>query len=101
MIFQPYKGIPDVLEIKNIRVEPEHQRRKVFSRLLDKTEEYATENRFRKMMCDTHSNNDEMINVLRRNGFVVEKESPLYDDKLETILTKSLNKNEKDRKFSK
>jgi len=97
IIFQPHKEIPDVLEIKNIRVEPEYQGRKVFSRLLDKTEEYAVRNKFRKIICDTHSNNDEMINVLRKNGFVAEREECLYDDRLETILIKPIN----DKKFSK
>ena len=90
LIFQPHKEDPYLLELKNSRVEGDYRRRKIFSCMIKGIIKYANENKFKKIITDTHSNNEEVIKTLKNLGFVIESHENLYDSKVETVLVKDL-----------
>lgn len=91
VIFQPHKKDKSILEIKNLRVFPQYQRRGVGSKLLTETEKYARKKGFLKMQVDTHSDNQQLVKFLVRKGFNIETREHLYTSKsLEIILQKEV-----------
>lgn len=90
LIFQQHKEDPKVLEMKNGRVEPRYRRKKIFTNLCNAIEKYARENGFKRIIADTHNDNTSIIQTLKKLGFEVETNEPLYSERLETILAKDL-----------
>ena len=90
IIFQKHKENPHVLEIKNCRVEPEYRRQHIFTELYNLVERYAKDYGFKKIICDTHSDNTTFIRTMEGMGFKRKREETLYSQRLETILAKDL-----------
>lgn len=88
LVFQEHKNCPEMLELKNGRVEAEHQGRGIFTLLYKAVEQYAQENGFKKIICDTHSEN--VAKIMEHLGFKAECKKALYGDNLETILVKEI-----------
>lgn len=89
-VFQAHKQDPFVLEIKNMRVEEPYRRNGIFKKLVKRVGDYAGASGFRRLVCDCHAGNEEVIAALTAVGFEVEGNERLYDDKFETILAKRL-----------
>ncbi|MBS3163241.1 GNAT family N-acetyltransferase [Candidatus Woesearchaeota archaeon] len=85
LIFQPHKQDPLLLELKNVRVIEEYQRKKVFSTLLKEAIYYARQNGFKKIVVDAHTDN-EVIKPLQKLGFSIESYENLYSPELEIVL---------------
>ncbi|MBL7147426.1 MAG: GNAT family N-acetyltransferase [Nanoarchaeota archaeon] len=91
LICQKHKEDSSILELKNSRVENPYRRRKIFTKLLNKVEEYAIDEGFKRLNCDTHEDNLAVIKTLKKHGFKVEDKKDLYKrNRLETILIKDL-----------
>lgn len=89
IIFQEDKRDSRILELKNGRVNAKYRMRGIFKTIIKKIDDYAKQNSFKKIQCDSH--NKDVIKTLKKLGFVIEAEETLYSsEKLETILSKEL-----------
>ncbi len=90
LIFQRHKQDPDVIEIKNCRVDQNFRRQGIFTSLLRAVGQYAKIHRFKRITVDTHSDNTSFIEASKKLGFRVEAQEQLYGAGLETILVKEV-----------
>jgi ribosomal protein S18 acetylase RimI-like enzyme len=92
LVFQRHKKESKVLEIKNLRVEQQYQRRRVASRLLKNIENFARSNLdYKRIVVDTHANNLPAIQTFQNSGFVIVGNEELYNSRKEVILAKDLD----------
>lgn len=89
IIFQRHKQERSILEIKNLRVSPEVERKGIGSTLLNSVEQFAKEFRFRRVQCDAHPENP-AIKFLEERGFSINAEETLYSIGKEIILGKNI-----------
>ncbi|HLC72540.1 MAG TPA: GNAT family N-acetyltransferase [Candidatus Nanoarchaeia archaeon] len=90
LVFQAHKQERGVIEIKNVRVNPNYQRRGLFRQLVEQLEEQVMQEGYRRIVVDTHATNMPFITASQRLGFRRVAEEPLYSDQLEVILVKDL-----------
>ena len=91
IIFQPHKKEKSILEIKNLRVDPNFTGKNIGSILQTMVEFYASQHNFKRIQGDVHSNNP-TLEFLISQGLKVEAEETLYSKTTEVILYKDLNK---------
>jgi len=89
VIFQPHKQDCSVLEIKNLRVCSEFEKKGLGSLLLQLVELFAEENSFKRIQSDIHPENPAISLALKR-GYDIKAEENLYTAKKEIILCKDL-----------
>ena len=68
-VVQPHKQNSNCLEIKNARVTDGFEGRGIFSGLYRTVENYARENKFKRIVCDAHAANDAIISRFLKLGF--------------------------------
>jgi len=91
MVFQPHKQDKSCLEIKNGRVEEGFEGRGIFTALYFEVEKYARENKFKRIVCDTHSSNKAVVSRFLKLGFKIEAQEDLYQKGLEIMLAKDID----------
>lgn len=96
IVYQRHEQCPDVLEVRNISVDPKQNGRYIGSFLLRNMEIEGATNDFpgvRKVMVDTKATNTGMINFLLRHGYVIEELTDLYQQGtgLDAVLAKELD----------
>jgi len=91
VIVQKDKSDPSKAEIKYLKTDPAFEHIGVGSALLESAEIFSVDNRFKKIVVDTHSTNKKMINFFLKHGFIILEEKALYRaGQLETILIKDV-----------
>ena len=89
IIFQRHKEDNTILEIKNFRVLLKFQNQGVGSKLLLEVENFAKREKFKRMQIDTHDDNLQLIDFLKKKGFKIDGEAYLYtNSQVEVILSK-------------
>ncbi len=86
LILQPHKVFDGVLEFKNMRVNPKLQKRYFGAFMLRQGEVEADKNNYSAIICDTHSDNLPVINMLKQQGYRVIARAPLYDENVEEVV---------------
>ena len=94
LIIQPHKSLDSVLEVKNMRVHQKVQGRYFWAFMFRQGEVIAQENNYSAIICDTHSDNLPVINLLRSQGYREIARAQLYDNHTEEII---FGKNFKER----
>ncbi|MDP2628587.1 MAG: GNAT family N-acetyltransferase [Nanoarchaeota archaeon] len=85
LIFQPHKSLSGNLELKNMRVHRKLQGR-YFGVFMLKQAEVEARGKYNGIICDTHSDNYPMINLLRFMGYDEIARAPLYNQNVEEIV---------------
>ena len=87
IIFQAHHSDTIVMEVKNLRVDPEHCNQGHGALLCQTVEKLAIERGFRGIMVDTHSHL--VIDFLEKRGYEVIESADLYKrGQLENVLLK-------------
>lgn len=89
LIFQKHKQEPQILELKNLRVHPLFENKKIGKKLIRTVEQFAIENGFKRIQGDAHSDNP-VIQFMIKMGYQIECEETLYNTKKESILYKDI-----------
>lgn len=89
IIFQPHKQERQILELKNLRVDPSYEQKGAGSLLESLASLYADENGFKRIQCDAHADNPVVL-FMQKKGYVIEAKESLYTAKKESILVKDL-----------
>lgn len=91
LIFQTHKDEDSVLEMKNLRVSKEFTNQGIASKLERMVSYYGKINGFKRVRCDVHWDNFEVLQFLSKRGYLVEGKENLYiPNNLEIILYKDL-----------
>ena len=90
IIFQQHKQEPQILEIKNIRVNPIFSRQGIGSTLEVMCLGFAKEQGFKFIQVDAHPNHP-VIYFLQKRGYIIAGHEPLYSKNTEIILSKEIN----------
>lgn len=88
-IFQPHKQDCSVLELKNLRVCSEFEKKGIGSLLLHIVELFAEESSFKRIQGDVHPENQTIPFILKR-GYHIEARETLYTAEKEIILCKNI-----------
>lgn len=89
LIHQPHKTIIGYRELKNLRIHPEVRRRDVAHFMLRQAE-FESKELSSLMICDVPVDQPSIIRFLRYCGYTPIKETPLYSDRPDLIMVKSL-----------
>jgi len=84
LIFQQHKELPNVREVKNIRVHPDFRRRDFAHFMLRQAE--AESPNYQAIICDVRADRPEAIMLLRFSGYVPIVSVPLYDKKVSDVV---------------
>lgn len=86
LIFQSHKDFPNsLLELKSMRVHEKMQAR-YFGAFMLKQAETEALGKYKGILCDTHSDNSPVTNLLRFMGYQELFRAPLYDRNTEEII---------------
>lgn len=88
LIIQPHKDFPSILEYKNMVVHPKLRGKYFGAFMLKQGEDEARKGNYKAIICDLHSDNVPMLNLLRFMGFEELLRVPLYDKNVEEIIMK-------------
>lgn len=86
LILQPHKDFQKILEFKNMRVHPKVRERYFAVFMFKQGERIALEENYDAIICDLHSDNIPMLNLLRFMGYEKLLEIPLYDKNVKDIV---------------
>ncbi|MCC7552046.1 GNAT family N-acetyltransferase [Candidatus Micrarchaeota archaeon] len=89
LIFQKHKEDQSILELKNLRVHPVFEGKKIGSKLIKAVEQLAKEQGFKRIQGDAHSDNP-VIEFMIKMGYFIDVEETLYTNKKEAILCKDI-----------
>jgi GNAT superfamily N-acetyltransferase len=89
IIFQQHKRDGKILEIKNLRVDPQFEQQGLWSLLEAMTELYARDQGYRRIQGDAHPENL-VVDFMQKRGYKVESQATLYTAKKEIVLVKDL-----------
>jgi len=89
LIFQKHKKDPLILELKNLRVHPVFEGKKIGTKLVRAVEQFAREQGFKRIQGDAHSDNP-VIDFMVKMGYFIDAEETLYTNKKESILCKDI-----------
>jgi UDP-N-acetylenolpyruvoylglucosamine reductase len=87
VVFQKHKEIPEIREIKNLRVSIDLRFRKFGSFLLKQAEWFESSN-YSLLMADFRETEKWIGSFLIKEGFQVIRSASLYDDKIDSIAVK-------------
>lgn len=85
-IFQPHKTLSRILEFKNMRIHPALQRRYFGFFIARQVEAEARENDYDAIICDTHSDRVDVLNLMKFCGYREIARKPLYESNTEDIV---------------
>jgi len=85
VIYQAHKQLPRIREIKNIRVHPE-LRGRAFAHFMLRQAEVENENQYDALIVDARVDQDDIIALLTRNGYVTLGQRALYDSKASDVI---------------
>ena len=81
LIYQPHRDLPRVMEIKNLRVDPD-LRTRLFGQFMLRQAEITARQNFQAVMCDMRGGQVEAEHLFVQNGYVLLAEAPLYDSQV-------------------
>jgi len=89
IVFQQHRLESQVLELKNLRVNPKNVRQTIGSWLEFLAEFYAKHNGYKRIQCDAHPENP-VVSFMESRGYRIEAHETLYTAKAEVILIKDI-----------
>ena len=93
IIFQKHKELPGVMELKNVRVDPNFRGEAIGYFLLRQSEKEAREHRYTMTMADIDVRQKDMVALLRMAGYQTLGKEHLYsDDALDVIMVRELTR---------
>ncbi len=96
LIYQPHKEISCFLELKNLRIHPQLQKRK-FAEFMLRQAEFENKNKYDAIICDAPANYLEIIKFMETQGYTSFTTIPLYNQNSpDVVMLKVLDESKKD-----